>query len=138
MQVGAYADGRPLSFEPSTSQYDVGGTSITLEQLRGYDAHNQIAWLSGYGLVKAAAPGRSGVNTTLDSPLSSNEYALYSLAFFFVPFVNVWVSSILYYIWRGDRPMRAKQINRLGFIVFGSQIVLYFVLVAFSALLSAR
>jgi hypothetical protein len=138
MQVGAYADGRPLSFEHSTSQYDVGGTPITVEQLRAYDAHNQIAWLPGYGLTKAAAPTPSYASAPLDSPLSSTEYALYAVAFFFVPFVNVWVSSILYYVWRREQPMRAKQINQLGFMVFGSQILLYFVLAGCSALVSAR
>jgi hypothetical protein len=30
----------------------------------------------------------------------------------------------LYYVWRREQPTRANQINRLGFIVFGAQILL--------------
>jgi len=136
MQVGAYADGRPLSFDSSTGQYDVGGTTITLEQLRAYDAHNQIAWLPGYGQTRRPAPGAVQGSTPVDSPLSSSEYVLFSIAFLLVPFVKVWVSSILYYVWRRDQPTRAKQINQLGFIVFGCQILLYFLLMGCSAAFS--
>ncbi|TLN28716.1 hypothetical protein FDZ74_00080 [bacterium] len=135
MQVGAYADGRPLSFDPATSMYDIGGIPITAAQLWEYHAHNQIAWLPGYGLT-AAAP-LPQVPPSKDTPLSSTEWALYSVVFFLIPFVNVWVSSILYYVWRGERPTRAKQINRLGFIIFGSQILLSCALSACSASLSS-
>ncbi len=61
---------------------------------------------------------------TVDVPLSRNEYILFTLAFLFVPFVNVIVSSVLYYTWRAKQPTRANQINRLGFIVLGVQVAM--------------
>jgi predicted RNA-binding Zn-ribbon protein involved in translation (DUF1610 family) len=57
-----------------------------------------------------------------DPGLSSKEYWLFFLLFMFVPYACVLVSSILYYVWKGDRPKRANQINSLGFIVFGINI----------------
>jgi uncharacterized paraquat-inducible protein A len=62
------------------------------------------------------APGRDG-------GLSRGEYLLFTLLFLSWPAVNVWVSSILYYVWRKSRPRRARQINTLGFLVFGVQVV---------------
>jgi hypothetical protein len=56
--------------------------------------------------------------------LSTTEWVVFSLAFLFIPCVNVLISSALYYAWRGSRPNRANQINRLGFAVFFLQIVL--------------
>ncbi|PJB36906.1 MAG: hypothetical protein CO108_22270 [Deltaproteobacteria bacterium CG_4_9_14_3_um_filter_63_12] len=61
---------------------------------------------------------------TVDTPLSKNEYLIYTIAFLFIPCVNVLVSSILYYIWRAKQPNRANQMNRLGFMVFGAQLLL--------------
>src|SRR3954468_20159020 len=46
-----------------------------------------------------------------DPGLTSKEYWLYALLFFFIPGACVLVSSILYYVWKGDRPNRANQIN---------------------------
>lgn len=40
-----------------------------------------------------------------------------------IPAVNILVSSILYYVWRAETPTRARQINRIGFIVFGLQML---------------
>jgi hypothetical protein len=59
-----------------------------------------------------------------DPGLSSGEYWLFALLFLPIPAVNVLVSSILYYLWVNDRPRRARQINTLGFIIFGLHIVL--------------
>jgi hypothetical protein len=56
--------------------------------------------------------------------LSGQEFLLFGLLFLFVPVVNVWVSSILYYVWRSERPTRAHQVNMLGFAIFGLHILL--------------
>jgi DNA-directed RNA polymerase subunit RPC12/RpoP len=60
-----------------------------------------------------------------DAGLSGQEFLLYTLLFVFIPVANVFVSSILYYVWRGSQPRRANQINLLGFAVFGFHILLY-------------
>jgi hypothetical protein len=60
-----------------------------------------------------------------DPGLSSQEFVLFGLLFLFVPFVNVWVSSILYYVWKNDRPRRASHINALGFAAFGIHVVIF-------------
>jgi uncharacterized membrane protein len=44
MQVGVYIDGRDLSYDQVTSQFDVGGTQVTLAQVLEYDAFGQIRW----------------------------------------------------------------------------------------------
>jgi hypothetical protein len=54
-----------------------------------------------------------------DKGLSGTQTLQFALLFFFVPVL----SSILYYIWKADRPRLAKQINLLGFMIFGVQIV---------------
>ena len=59
-----------------------------------------------------------------DDGLSSQEWLLYGLAFLFVPAVNVWVSSILYYVWKRDHPKRATQINMLGWVVLAIHVAL--------------
>ena len=66
--------------------------------------------------------------SSIDRPLSRNEWIGYTLGFLFIPCVNVIVSSVLYYSWRAKQPTRANQINRLGWMVFGGQIVLQVVL----------
>lgn len=58
--------------------------------------------------------------------LSDKERAIFAAAFLFVPFACVLVSSGLYYFWKGSKPKRAKQINNLGFIIFGVQILIWF------------
>ena len=58
-----------------------------------------------------------------DDGLSGLEFMLYALFFLFVPCVNVIVSSVLYYVWRSDRPRKASQINMLGFAVFGIHVL---------------
>jgi hypothetical protein len=54
-----------------------------------------------------------------DPGLTRKQYWLYALLFLFVPYACVFVSSILYYVWKADRPKSANQINTLGFIIFG-------------------
>lgn len=44
MRLGSYADGRYVSYDESSGQFDVGGTSVTLEQVLEYDAFGQIDW----------------------------------------------------------------------------------------------
>ena len=60
--------------------------------------------------------------------LSTKEYLLYTLLFVFIPFANVIVSSVLYYVWRKDQPKRANQINTLGFIIFGCHVAIRFLI----------
>jgi DNA-directed RNA polymerase subunit RPC12/RpoP len=59
-----------------------------------------------------------------DDELSTLEWVLFSVMFFLFPCINVLVSSILYYVWRNQYPNRASQINILGWIIFGAQILL--------------
>lgn len=46
MQVGTYADGRPLNCDETSHVFDVGGTPVTPEYVAGYDRAGQVAWLS--------------------------------------------------------------------------------------------
>lgn len=55
---------------------------------------------------------------TVDGGLNQNQFLGYGAAFLLVPFVNVLVSSILYYRWRSRYPKSAEQINRMGFSIF--------------------
>jgi hypothetical protein len=55
--------------------------------------------------------------------LKTSEYWFFGVLFL-LPFVNILVSSILYYVWRSQKPLRAKQINRLGWIIFGCEALL--------------
>ncbi len=53
-----------------------------------------------------------------DDSLSDQEWWLYGAVFLFIPAAGVWVSSILYYLWRERLPSKAGQINQLGWIIF--------------------
>lgn len=64
--------------------------------------------------------------------LSTKQYVLFTAAFLIIPFACVLVSSALYYAWRANTPKKAKQINRLGFIVLGINILVV-VLCSFSS-----
>jgi hypothetical protein len=46
MQLGTYTDGRPLGYDETTGQFDVGGTPITHPDLLGYEQAGQISWAS--------------------------------------------------------------------------------------------
>ena len=59
-----------------------------------------------------------------DSGLSKRAYVGYAAAFMIIPYACVLASSALYYRWRRTRPVSAKQINKLGFIIFGLQMLL--------------
>ncbi len=61
-----------------------------------------------------------------DPGLTGTEYAIYGVVFLVLPGINMLLSSALYYAWRGDKPVRAKQINRLGWMIFGLQFLLVF------------
>ena len=61
--------------------------------------------------------------------LSGTQLRLFSLLFFCVPIANVLLSSVLYYAWRRNTPRRAKQINNLGFVILGLQILLWSLLI---------
>jgi hypothetical protein len=65
-----------------------------------------------------------------DDGLSPLEWALFTLLFLLIPCANVIVSSVLYYVWRADRPTRAFQINMLGFAIFGFHILIRVLLFA--------
>jgi hypothetical protein len=60
-----------------------------------------------------------------DDGLSSQEWLLYGLGFLLFPAANVLVSSILYCVWRADRPKRATQINMLGWAVLAIHVALF-------------
>src|SRR5262245_45021546 len=60
-------------------------------------------------------PGERGDG---DEGLSGPEWALFTVAFLFVPLINVMVSSIMHYAWRDTQPRKATQINLLGFAIF--------------------
>ncbi len=63
-----------------------------------------------------------------DSGLSKRAYVGYAAFFMIIPYACVLASSALYYRWRRTRPVSANQINRLGFIAFGVQMLLGFLL----------
>lgn len=81
--------------------------------------------------ARPSAPGPKASSRPGDAPprlkkkggdqsgLSTLEWVLYTLGFLIIPFANVILSSVLYYVWRADKPRKANQINRLGFIIFG-------------------
>jgi DNA-directed RNA polymerase subunit RPC12/RpoP len=69
-------------------------------------------------------PKRSPRAREAADELSTLEWVLFSVVFFLFPCINVLVSSILYYVWRNQYPNRASQINILGWIIFGGQILL--------------
>jgi hypothetical protein len=71
-------------------------------------------------------PAAERFKTDKGNGLSSTEFLLFGLLFFFIPFANVIVSSVLYYIWRADQPRRANQINMLGFAVFFCNLAILF------------
>jgi hypothetical protein len=69
---------------------------------------------------------RSGRRAAARDPgLSGQELALFALGFVLIPGVNVVASSVLYYVWKADKPKRASQINLLGFAVFGFHVVIW-------------
>ena len=46
MVVGTYTDGRPLTYDPGTRMFAVGGAPVTLSQVLQYDAAGQLTWTS--------------------------------------------------------------------------------------------
>jgi len=122
-QVGQYSDGRPLN-RAADGSFDIAGYPVSRDYVLGYEAAGQIRWAS-------PDARRFALRTFDDSPLTSNQYILFTLLFVFLPGACVLVSSLLYYLWRSERPRQAAQINQLGFIVFAANIVLYFGLKAF-------
>jgi hypothetical protein len=63
-----------------------------------------------------------------DGGLSTGEWLLFTLLLLPIPAINVLVSSVLYYAWKKERPRGARQINTLGFLVFGLHVVGFVVL----------
>lgn len=57
--------------------------------------------------------------------LTGTQYLLFTLLFLVIPFACVLVSSVLYYCWKEQNPRKANQINVLGFIIFGVNILMY-------------
>ena len=57
--------------------------------------------------------------------LTSEQYATYAALFIVLPGVCFLLSSILYYVWIKKEKTKAKQINRLGWIIFSVQMLLY-------------
>lgn len=54
-----------------------------------------------------------------DPGLSAAAKVLYGLLFLLIPGANVILSSVLYYVWRSEKPRSARQINWMGFSIFG-------------------
>ncbi len=50
--------------------------------------------------------------------MTAQEWWLYGILFVLIPAANVFISSILYYVWKSERPKKAGQINMLGFLIF--------------------
>lgn len=46
MRLGSYVDGRHVSYDESSGQFDIGGARVTVEQVLEYDAFGQIEWSS--------------------------------------------------------------------------------------------
>lgn len=46
MQVGTYADGRPLNYSEAGNQFDVGGSPVTPENVSSYDQAGHVSWAS--------------------------------------------------------------------------------------------
>lgn len=66
---------------------------------------------------------RNTTHATESAPgLSPKARLAFTGLFLVSPFLNVLVSSVLYYVWRGRQPVRARQINRLGWLIFAIQI----------------
>ena len=46
MEVGKYSDGRSLNYDEKTTQFDVGGTPVSISDVAAYDQAGQVDWLS--------------------------------------------------------------------------------------------
>lgn len=44
MEIARYADGRPLNFTESSSQFDVGGTPVAVGDVLAYEEAGQLGW----------------------------------------------------------------------------------------------
>lgn len=44
MQLGTYADGRPLTYDETTGAFLVGDAPVTADQVRAYEAAGHLAW----------------------------------------------------------------------------------------------
>jgi competence ComEA-like helix-hairpin-helix protein len=52
----------------------------------------------------------------------------FAIIFFLIPVACIFISSILYFVWRDDKPKKARQINSLGWMIIFSQISLIFII----------
>ena len=85
-----------------------------------------IIGLLGIWAKVRAARNHDSTNQKSDG-LSPKAYVVFSLCFFVIPGVCVLVSSVLYYWWKESKPRQATQINALGFVIVGIQLLLYLV-----------
>jgi len=46
MQLGTYIDGRPVTYDQSTGTFLVGQAPVTAEQVRSYEAAQQLTWVN--------------------------------------------------------------------------------------------
>jgi hypothetical protein len=89
---------------------------VFMGQLRPQD----LLWRKGFENWVPASKARGLFPTDV---FSHNQCMLILLGFLMMPCACVLVSSILYYNWKYKKPEKAKQVNRLGFIAFGVQIL---------------
>ncbi len=52
MQLGAYIDGRPLNFDENRGTFDISGAPVTAEEVKAWDAAQQIVWASDAAKVE--------------------------------------------------------------------------------------
>jgi DNA-directed RNA polymerase subunit RPC12/RpoP len=76
------------------------------------------------GKVRKRKSGSGSMNSFVGkNRLTLQEYLLYGAVFVAVPMANVLISSLLYYMWREKEPTKAFQINQLGFVILGLQVL---------------
>jgi len=119
--VGTYVDGRPVRFAAATHSLDVGGTPVGLDDMRAYDAASQIKWTSDDAR-------RLALHAYDGSPLSSLEWVIFTVAFVALPGFSGILGTVFYLAWNKSQPVKARQLLRLGWIIFAMAVVVIGVL----------
>lgn len=130
MHVGEYQDGREVTYAKERSQFAVGGTDVTIDQVMEYDSFGQIEWISpemqtwAQGLAAPAPTGaaepKSGWFTRL--PMWAK-----------VLFVIFYPVSIPYGIWAMWKGAKFTQPVRIALSVVATFFLLTVFISAFTA-----